>query len=291
MKYLLIALTLLLASCHHSTQRNQENDKPIITVSIEPQKYFAEAIAGDHFKVVSMVPKGNNPENYDPTPQQLVDLENSCAYLRIGYIGFEQSWMERINDNVGHLPVFNTAKDILFITDSTHHHGNHTHEGGIEPHVWTSTNNALIIARNTYNAIRTLDKDNEKIYFERYDSLCNVINATDRTIRNVLAQDTTARSFMIYHPALSYFARDYQLTQHAIEDNGKEPSPSHLKHLIDQTRKEKIQVIFVQPEFDKRNAEVIAQQTGARIVPINPLNYNWADELISIAQQLVAKPQ
>ena len=94
MKKLFYILTLcILCGCGNATHNS---DKPIITVTIEPLRYFTEAIAGEHFKVVSMVPKGSSPESYDPTPQQLVALGNSQAYLRIGYIGFEQAWMKKL---------------------------------------------------------------------------------------------------------------------------------------------------------------------------------------------------
>lgn len=88
----------------------QENNKPTLTVTIEPLRFFTEAIAGDRYNVVSMVPAGSNPETYDPTPQQLVTLNKSVAYLRIGYIGFEQAWMERLQANAPDLPVFDTSK-------------------------------------------------------------------------------------------------------------------------------------------------------------------------------------
>lgn len=93
-------------------------------------------------------------------------------------------------------------------------------------------------------------------------------------------------AFMIYHPALSYFARDYGLHQIPIEAGGKEPSPAHLKALIDTCNSENVHVIFVQPEFDRRNAELIAQQTGTRVVDINPLSYDWETEMLNIAQAL-----
>ena len=91
---------------------------------------------------------------------------------------------------------------------------------------------------------------------------------------------------MIYHPALSYFARDYGLHQISIEEGGKEPSPAHLKELIDLCKAEDVRVIFVQPEFDKRNAETIAQQTGTKVVPINPLSYDWETEMLNVAKAL-----
>ena len=94
---------------------------------------------------------------------------------------------------------------------------------------------------------------------------------------------------MIYHPALSYFARDYGLHQISIEEGGKEPSPAHLKALIDLCQAEDVRVIFVQPEFDKRNAETIAQQTGTKVIPINPLSYDWEEEMLdTLAERIVA---
>lgn len=287
MKYILLfAIALLLAACTGQGKKSSDNGKPVITVTMEPQRYFAETIAGDKFNIVSMVPKGSSPETYDPTPTQLVSLGNSKAYLRIGYIGFEQSWMERLLSNTPHLQVFDTSKGIDLIFETGHDHGDHHHEGGVEPHVWSSTNNALIIARNTYKALSTLDKENEPYFLARYDSLCRTIQQTDSVIRKTLSTPGTSHAFMIYHPALSYFARDYGLHQISIEEGGKEPSPTHLKGLIDACKAENVRVIFVQPEFDRRNAEIIAEQTGTRVVPINPLSYDWGEELITIAEEL-----
>ena len=109
--YLLLLITILATSCKPggSQTQNSNDSKPVITVTIEPLRYFTEAIAGDRFTVVSMVPKGTSPETYDPSPQQLVDLAQSKAYFRIGYIGFEQSWIDRLTDNAPHLQFFDTS--------------------------------------------------------------------------------------------------------------------------------------------------------------------------------------
>lgn len=283
----LLLIIVLLASCNMGKSgKSQDNEKPVIVVTIEPQRYFTEAIAGDKFDVISIVPKGSSPETYDPTPQQLVSLGDSKAYLRIGYIGFEQVWMDRLIDNTPHIQIFDTSKDIDLILGEVHNHGDHQHAGGVEPHIWNSTNNALIIARNTYKALCQLDKENEAYYLNRYDSLCQRIMHTDSIIRKTLQQPGTAQSFMIYHPALSYFARDYGLQQISIEEGGKEPSPAHLKDLVDLCRQEDVRIIFIQPEFDRRNAEIIARETGTDIVPINPLSYDWEAEMLAVAQTL-----
>ena len=282
MKKLIYILTLFICcACGHTPQ---QSEKPVITVTLEPLRYFTEAIAGDCFEVVSMVPKGSSPESYDPTPQQLVNLSKSQAYLRIGYIGFEQAWMKKLEANYPTMKVYDTSKGVDLIRTEGHWHGNHYHEGGVEPHIWNSTQNASVIADNIYAALCEMDADHQPEYKQRLDSLKQVIARTDADVRTLLANaDST---FLIYHPALSYFARDYGLHQISIEEGGKEPSPATLKTLIETCRREGAQVIFVQQEFDQRNAQLIADELGIEIVPINPLSHDWAEEMLRVANAL-----
>lgn len=283
----LAAILFIISFSACTGQSKKETKERVITVTIEPQRYFTEAIAGDNFTVVSMVPKGSSPETYDPTPKQLVSLGESEAYFRIGHIGFEVTWMERLMKNAPHTQVFDLSKGIEFIHEAGYAHGDHFHAGGVDPHTWNSAINAKIIASNIFQALCTLDKDNEAYYLARYDSLVHRIERTDSIVFNLMNQNDKAdHAFMIYHPALSYFARDYGLHQICIEEEGKEPSPAHLKELIEISKFEDVHVIFVQPEFDQRNAEIIAKETGTKIVSINPLSYNWDEEMIHIAKSL-----
>lgn len=282
MKKLIYILTLfILSACGNTTQKSE---KPILTVTLEPLRYFTEAIAGDNYEVVSMVPKGSSPESYDPTPQQLVNLSKSQAYFRIGYIGFEQAWMKKLEANCPNMKVYDTSKGIDLIRDKGHWHGDHFHEGGVEPHVWNSTQNALIIADNIYQALCELDSTHQEDYQKRLDVLKQTIRQTDANVHTLL--ENADSTFLIYHPALSYFARDYGLKQVSIEEGGKEPSPAQLKALIETCRNENVHTIFVQQEFDQRNAQLIAHELGVNIVSINPLSYDWVKEMIRIAEAL-----
>lgn len=281
-KKLIYILTLLI--CNACGNTSQKSDKPILSVTIEPLRYFTEAIAGEHYQVMSMVPKGSSPESYDPTPQQLVALSHSQAYLRIGYIGFEQAWMDKLEANNPEMKVYDTSRGIDLIRDKGHWHGDHFHEGGVEPHVWNSTKNALIIADNIYAALCELDAEHQADYKHRLDSLKETIARTEANVSAFLKNAST--TFLIYHPALSYFARDYGLKQISIEEGGKAPSPAQLKNLIETCRKEEAHTIFVQEEFDQRNAQLIADELGVKVVSINPLSYDWAEEMIRIAKAL-----
>ena len=153
-KYLLLlpCLALLLAAC---AQTKESGDKPTLTVTIEPLRYFAEAIAGNRFHVVSMVPEGSNPETYDPTPQQLVRLAESKAYLQIGNIGFEQAWIGKLKSNAPDLPFHDMSEGVELIHDAEAHTHGHAHT--TDPHIWNSVTNARLIARNICRTLQQTD--------------------------------------------------------------------------------------------------------------------------------------
>lgn len=282
-KLLLWCFLISLAACNSSIKKS----KPIIMVSIQPQCYFTQALAHDYYQVECMIPQGTSPETYDPTPQQLVNLGKSAAYLRIGFIGFERTWMDKLTANAPHLEFFDSAQGINLIMETAKNSAPIDHHMSIiEPHVWCSAQNAKIITENIYHFLTSLDRQHEKAYTARFDSLQKVIAQVDSTISFQLSHKDADRSFAIYHPSLSYFARDYGLTQITIENNGKEPSPSELEKIIDKCKAAHVHVIFIQPEFDHRNAEIIARQIGAKVVSINPLNSHWDKEMIAIAQAL-----
>lgn len=274
--YFFLLIALLLTACGG---RQQAEQKPVITVSIEPLRYFAEAIAGDRYQVVSMVPEGSSPETYDPTPQQMVGLSRSRAFLRVGYLGYEQVWTDRLQQNAKGVPFFDLSEGIDLIREE-----GHAHAGGVEPHIWTSITNAEIIADNIFRAICRLDPEHAEQYKANAAGLKAKIAKLDKEIQAYLPG--AGKAFLIYHPALSYFARDYGLTQISIEEGGKEPSPAQLKALIARCKEMGVEVVFVQKEFDTRNAEVIANELHIPIVAINPLSYQWEREMRTIARML-----
>ena len=284
--YFFVVMAALLCSCSGSLKKER-----IISVTIEPQRYFVEQIAGDKFKVHCVVPAGQSPETFDPSPRQMAEIGRSIAYFRIGYIGFEQAWMENIRKNNPDMPVFDLSKGLALVhgteqMEEAGHSasgGHHTHQ--VDPHIWSSFEGARTIARNVLDALVMLDKENSSYYRENYGKLCAVIDSTE-TAASKLLKPLLSRTFIIYHPSLTYFAKEYGLTQLCIEFDGKEPSPSQMKELIDTARKHNVRVVFVQQEFDSKNAALVAEETGCRLVVINPLAYDWPGEMLHIAKSL-----
>ncbi len=284
--YVFMVVAAALCSCSGPLKKER-----VISVTIEPQRYFVEQIAGGKFSVHCVVPAGQSPETFDPSPRQMAEIGRSTAYFRIGYIGFEQAWMENIQENNPDMPLFDLSKGMTLIHGSeemeeTEHRmagGSHTHL--IDPHIWSSFEGARTIARNTLDALITIDEENSSYYRTNYNKLCAVIDSTEAEADKLL-KPLLSRTFIIYHPSLTYFAKEYGLTQLCIEFDGKEPSPSQMKELIDTARKHNVRVVFVQQEFDSKNAALVAEETGCRLVVINPLAYDWPGEMLHIAKSL-----
>lgn len=263
----------LTTSC---SDRGPFEKKPTVTVTIEPLRYFTEQIAGDKFNVVTMVPKGSSPETYEPTSKQMVDLSDSQLLIKAGNLGFEMTWMHRLQYN-GHFIVIDSSENIQRIPSS---------EGSsADPHTWMSATNALIIAENIYKALNMVDQKDSLYFRQRYEKLRSTIMETDIAVSEKL-DSIPCRTFVIYHPALTYFANDHNLRQLSIENEGREPSAQSLQRLIDDARNDSVRVILVQQEFSNSNISIVEKAIDAHTASINPLSYDWAKEMINIADIL-----
>lgn len=298
-KYFFPLLLLLLLGACNSKNRNEQNN--VLTVTIEPQRYFLEQIVGDKFVVNTLVPPGVSPETFDPSPSVMINLGRSRAYFKVGFLGYENAWSGSLAENNAQVQIVDCSEGIEPVFEGhgaccshthegdehhNHSHGHgHSHISAGDPHIWSSAKNALKISENMLRAIIDIDAENADYYRENFEKLQAKIIQTDSIISN-LTRELPARSFIIYHPALGYFARDNGLTQHSIEFEGKKPSTAQIKKLVDLARYENIKVIFVQKEFDEKSAEVIANEIGAKLYVINPLSYEWDKELIRIAKIL-----
>jgi zinc transport system substrate-binding protein len=278
---ILLILALIL-SCTDNTINEQ---KPVITVSIIPQKYFIQQIAGNKYEINVMVPPGASPATYDPAPAVLKQLNKSSAYFRIGYIGFENNWMNKLESVNKTMQIFDLSSGINCITNEQHQSGPEQHIYNIDPHTWLSPKSAKIIGYNIYDALKMLDPADSLFYRENYLNFMQDIDTLDSLIIKSFSS-LSHRKFFIYHPALTYFARDYKLVQIPIEYEGKSPSPVHLKQLINLAKEENIKAILIQEQFDAENAKILAKEIHGQIIKINPLDENWKSQILYITYQL-----
>ncbi|MGE4587030.1 MAG: metal ABC transporter solute-binding protein, Zn/Mn family [Mangrovibacterium sp.] len=265
-------------------QPRRTGDKLQIAVSILPQKYFVEKLAGDLVRVHVLVPPGSSPELYALMPSQMKELSASTAWLRIGKIGFEESWAGKIRAGKPGLQIFDTSVQADWIAGEEEHNSR-VHRHGTDPHIWLSPAEVRKIVTETHRALLQLLPARKEMLSRNYTDFIREIDALDRELTTLFAP-LKNRSFLIFHPALSYLARDYQLEQLALETDGKEPSARHMQQLVRQARARHISVVLIQKEFDTENARQLAREIGGEVVQIDPLSENWTEELRKIARKI-----
>jgi zinc transport system substrate-binding protein len=281
-KYLLIPL---LVSCNPP---GHTGNKPVITVSISPFKYFVETIGGNDFAINVMVPSGADPHIYEPAPTQITALSRSVAYICDGYLGFEMTWLDRFYEANTKMKKLTLAQNIELIRAAGSHAGDHAE--GADPHYWVSPKSAYSMAASVKALLCELNPGGSEKYEKNFSVLSDTIASIDKKARE-LFDGFKGKAFMIFHPALGYIARDYNLVQLSVENEGKEPSPSSMKELIDRATEMNIKFIFIQKGFDTKNAGAIASETGATLRSIDPLGDDWranvTDILNAIHESLV----
>jgi zinc transport system substrate-binding protein len=272
---ILIAFLAIIAGCK-TNNKGVSDQKPIVTVSILPQKFFIDRISGNLIDVNVMVPEGSDPHIYEPTAKQMKDLSNSDAYFKIGYIEFELAWLEKFTALNPTMKIVDHAKNADLITPEHDHdddHGDHHHHG-VDPHIWSSLTEAKKICQISFDNLIELYPQYKNEFEVNFKVLSNEMDSLDSYIKEKL-ETLEGKKFMIYHSALAYYARDYKLEQVSIETDGKEPTPMEIKNIIELALKENIKVIFVQKQFNTHSAEVLAKEINGRVVQVDPLGYDW----------------
>jgi zinc transport system substrate-binding protein len=264
-----LLITFLLGGC--SSGKQAQNG---VTVTIEPFRYFVERLTSEEVPVNVMVPMGSSPATYSPTTSQLMALSSARVYVQAGHLGFEEAWMHRLRELNPDMKVIDLSEGINLIKGEDHKHGDHVHLEGVDPHIWMSPKVVMSFLPGLKDIlIKTFPQEKDTIE-DNYLKLLAEVETLHNSFRTLTEKEITGK-FMIFHPALTYMARDYGMEQISIEYEGKEPSPQKLRELIDRALEENIKIIFIQVEFDKRNAELVREATGATLVSINPLGYNW----------------
>jgi zinc transport system substrate-binding protein len=267
-----------------------------VFVSIEPQKYFVSQLGKDLVDVQVMVQSGASPHTYEPKPLQMAALSKAGIYFSIG-VTFENAWLNKIASSNPHLLIVHTDEKIQKIPMSTHHHHHHDDDdddtadspvedhdhdhqqnGILDPHIWLSPPLVKIQALNIFKALQQADPANSETYEANYKNFIAEIDLLHIELENTFSGKEET-PFMVFHPSWGYFAKTYGLKQVPIEVEGKDPKPAQLMEVIEFAKEHKIKVIFVQPQFSTRSAQMVAKEIGGQVVSVDPLALNWAENL------------
>jgi zinc transport system substrate-binding protein len=284
-------------------------EKPTVFVSIVPQKYFVQQISNNLINVEVMVQPGASPATYEPKPSQMARLSSCAAYFAVG-VPFESAWLGKISAVNPSMNVVHTDKDIEKIAMARHHHeeeanGEHHEEGHqeghhenepsghdtnpdghaiLDPHIWLSPTLVKKQAEIMLETLTAILPDHAEVFAANYREFVEEIDDLDGFLKATF-QGREGKRFMVFHPSWGYFAKEYGLEQIPIEIEGKSPKPSQLGKLIQHARENDIQVIFVQPQFSQKSAEVVAREIRGEVVFADPLAEDWLNNLKEVGEK------
>ena len=282
-----LALTVGLVAGFAACTEMVNSPQSDMAVTIQPLKYIIEGITGDDFTIDVIVPNGASPETYEPTPKQIIALNNSKMIFSTGLIEFENSLLGRLKEQSN---IVNLSQGIELIEGTcSHNHTKggqsaHNHSHGIDPHIWTSPRELKAMTENAYNAIAKQYPDSTK-YHAAYEALMAELEALDKECEE-LCNNADTKAFVVYHPALTYFARAYGIEQITVESDGKEPSAKHLASIIEQAKQKGVKCVLYQTQYPRSVVEVLAKDMGIEAVEFDPLAENITENILQITHTI-----
>ncbi len=277
-------LLLILSGC-----RSGHNDgRAAIAVSFEPQAWMLRQIAGDDFDIVTLLPPGSDPETYQPSIGTMKNFGKAEAFLTLGTSGFERQLSENIHANFPDLKTIDCTIGIDKITGThghDHSHGaeGHHHSEEFDPHMLSSIRNSIVIAENMTQALMQIHPERAEKYKEAGTELKQKLQAMDDSISSM---GIGGKSLALRHPSLSYFARDYGLTQIPLQFDGKEASPLQLRKRMEEMNESGTKVFVIEKEHSIPSDKETAKQLGLETIEVSLNSSSWLDDLMKIANEI-----
>jgi len=283
----MILVLAVLSGCNAKNEEiaeqgtKEEEAKKIVAVSVVPEASFVKAVCGDLAEVVTMIPPGNSPENYEPTPQEIQKFSDALIYFSIGVPTEKENIMPNVGDNTKVVPLQKAVASVYtdrMIGESR------------DPHIWLSPKRAIVMVETIADEMSNLEPEHKEAYQTNAKEYIAKLEAVDQEIKDAL-RGVKNRKFVVYHPAFGYLADDYDLEMYALEEEGKEATADRLIEMIDFAREERIKVIFYQAEISEEQAKSFAEEIDGKTIMLAPLAEDYIDNLSRMAKTMAESMQ
>jgi len=292
------SVLLIVAGCSPSSPTGATSSKPTVFVSLLPQKFFVERIAGDAVTVQALIGPGQSEHVFEPTSQQMMDLAGSKLYFALGSTP-ERTLLDKMRPNMPNLKVIDTRAGIQLrqmghdetcVHDEHDHDHDHDHEhaaenGEPDPHIWLDPQLVKVQAGHIARALAALLPDRASDFAANLKRFEGELDALDQRIAAALAP-LKGQTLFVYHPSFGYFADRYGLKQIAIEVSGREPSPKEAAEIINRAKASNVHLIITQPQFPTSSAQVIANEIRGAVLSFDPLAADYMENLDRLAREL-----
>jgi zinc transport system substrate-binding protein len=238
-----------------------------VSVTFNAMKEFVAAVGKDKVEILTIIPDGTEPHDFEPKAQDLVALSTANVFVYSG-LGME-AWVDdaiQAANNSGLVAVeASKGADAIKNTDpeEIEEHGQY------DPHIWLSLKGAELEVKNIKDALVQADPSNKDFY----ETNCNDFVSQLENLYseyNGKFQSVEQKSFVTGHAAFGYLCRDFGLEQNSVEDTFAEgePSAQQLTELVKYCKDNKVTTIFAEEMASPDVSETLANEVGAKVETI-----------------------
>jgi len=275
---LILALIVLILSVSGDMSQKADSEQVKVATTIIPLGEFVREIGGERVKVTVLVPPGAEPHTFEPSPSQIRQIADANVYVKIG-AGFEY-WIDNILKINPSMLIVDSSQGVDLIKGS-----DEGSIGGVDPHIWVSPRDAMVQVRNICDGLIKVDPSGKDYYIKNMDTYIRKLEELDYFLNSTFAK-TDKKKFIVLHPAWSYFARDYGLQEISINEEEKEPGPKYVADVIELAKANGIKTVFVEPQYNPKMAETMANEIGGKVVIIDPLAENYIENMKHIGESI-----
>lgn len=277
-----IATIILTTGCGKTDYIPKKNDELNITATIFPQYDFARQLAGDKANVTMLLPPGSECHTYEPTPQDIIKIQNSDLFIYTG--GESDNWIDEIlktldTSNMKILRLMEICETVdeesvegMQSDEHNHENENENSNHELDEHVWTSPYNAVKICDAISDALCELDAQNAQYYNKNHTEYTALLFDLDDSFREILS--SSKRNTLVFGDRFPfrYFTERYGIEYYAAFPGcaeETEASISTVTFLIDKIKQEQIPVVLYPELSNHRLADTIAEETGAKALMLH----------------------
>ena len=267
-----LAVCLLASTAGCTDPRVEETGTIQVIATILPLADFVQQVGGERVDVTVMVPPGASPHVHEPTPGQMVDVSRADVYVKVGSgVEFEITWLDKLVEQNRDMHIIDCSEGIMVV--------------GGDPHIWNSPANASKMVENICDGLVSVDPVAADHYRRNLEDYNQQLTELDSYMLERF-DGATERHFMMYHPSFGYLAKQYDLTQIAVEHEGKNPTPQVLRDCIDIAQIHNLDYIFVGSQTSPFEAESIAEAINAETALMDPLPADYVANMRSVADAI-----
>jgi zinc transport system substrate-binding protein len=250
-----------------------------------PEYDFVRQIVGDRAEVTMLLKPGAESHSYEPTPQDIITIQNSDLFVYVG--GDSDEWVADILASMDQskMTVFKLMDAVDLVEEelaegmqpetqaATGEETGDTPE--MDEHVWTSPANAMQIVQKLADTLGRLDEADQSTFQQNAKAYLAQLQKLDSDFWEVVNNSTRKEIVVGDRFPFRYFCKEFGLSYYAAFPGcakDTEADASTVAFLINKVQEDQIPVVFHIELSNEQMCDSICEATGAKSELLNAVH-------------------